>query len=222
MKEMYLDSLLNSNNAFIPQYTKFYIVDFLNIFSDYREIIYKRNNINFHSVKHENKESDTLNFFEMFFTKYLQRMHINRNSEFIFILKKISNYDSVLNYVLQLYIDYKIRFIIIENEYNNEILDKNKDDFLCQYIFCTMFSKYKNCVLISNDKYRDKQNYIQLFQRNPILNLKVKTNQHENINHIKSTNSFLNLVLQDSTLNLMKEQICIRCTIPKNKLNLVV
>ena len=47
---------------------KYYIIDFLNIFSDYREIIYKKKNIDFHSVKHNNKEQDTIGFFKLFFS----------------------------------------------------------------------------------------------------------------------------------------------------------
>ena len=48
-----------------------YIVDFLNIFSDFREIKYKKDNIDFHSVKHCNKEQDTYDFFKLFFSKYI-------------------------------------------------------------------------------------------------------------------------------------------------------
>ena len=38
--------------------TPVYIIDFLNIFSDFREIKYKKENIDFHSTKHLNKEQE--------------------------------------------------------------------------------------------------------------------------------------------------------------------
>lgn len=205
--------LLNSDNAF-TQPVKFYIIDFLNIFSDYREIIYKKNNIDFHSVKHDNKKIDTLNFFEMFFTRYIQTMHISKNSEFMFILKKLSNYNLILNEILEKYSQYKIRFIIIENEFANQLLDKNKDDFLCQYIFFRIFKNYNNCILISNDKYRDKLSYIKLFQ-NHSLQLQIKTNNTTESNKIL-------LLMNESIMHLMQEKDCIRCTIPKKQLNKVI
>ena len=46
---------------------KVYIVDFFNIFSDFREIKYKRQNIDFHSIKHDTKNQDTYDFFKLFF-----------------------------------------------------------------------------------------------------------------------------------------------------------
>ena len=49
-----------------------YICDYLNIFSDFREIKYKKLNIDFHTVKHMNKERDTYEFFELFFKKYIK------------------------------------------------------------------------------------------------------------------------------------------------------
>ena len=51
----------------VKEYEKYYVIDFFNIFSDYREIIYKKRDIDFHSVKHENKEKDTYDFFHLFF-----------------------------------------------------------------------------------------------------------------------------------------------------------
>ena len=80
---------------------KFYVIDFFNIFSDYREIIYKKKDIDFHLVKYENKEKDTYDFFNLFFTKYVEKVNINKSkSTFIFILKKIHNYECLLNKIL--------------------------------------------------------------------------------------------------------------------------
>ena len=134
-----MEFVINKNE----EYDNYYIIDFLNIFSDYREIIYKKKNIDFHSVKHNNKENDTYNFFRLFFTKYIEKVNIEKCSVFIFIMKKINNYDDILNNILNSYNDFKIKFILIEDEYNNKTIDKNKDDFLCQYIFFFLFKNYK-------------------------------------------------------------------------------
>ena len=139
-----------------------YIVDFLNIFSDFREIKYKKQNVDFHSVKHSNKEQDTYDFFKLFFSKYIDYVKIDRSSQFYFVMKKLNDYETILDNIMQTHYDFNMKFIIIEDKFNNDILDKNKDDFLCQYFFYVL-QKNNDCVLISNDKYRDKRSYIKLF-----------------------------------------------------------
>ena len=193
---------------------KYYIIDFLNIFSDYREIIYKKKNIDFHSVKHNNKEQDTIGFFKLFFTKYIDKVNIDKNSVFIFVLKKINNYDNVLYNVLNIHNTFKIKFILIEDEYENKLIDKNKDDFMCQYIFFLLFKNFKNCILISNDKYRDKKEYIKLFNFN--INLKV-INKDSDIN-----GNSISFSINKNIIYLMENNKCIRCTIPKHKLNQII
>ena len=116
-----------------------YITDYLNIWSDYREIKYKMNNIDFHSIKHKNKEIDTFEFFDLFFNKYITYKNISIKSNFIFILKKITKYDLILIKILKKYHNINIRFIVIESKYNELLLDKNKDDFLCQYFWQNLF-----------------------------------------------------------------------------------
>lgn len=194
--------------------TPIYVVDFLNIFSDYREIKYKKENVDFHSVKHANKEIDTLSFFELFFTKYIDYAKINTDSNFIFILKKISNYEKTLIKVLESYPTKNIRFIIIESKYTNQILDKNKDDFLCQYLFCFLMQNNDNCIMISNDKYRDLDTYMRKFDNTFIRVLKLTNglldNQSLEINI--NENSICNLILSQHKKNYK------RCTIPKKKL----
>jgi len=191
-----------------------YIVDFLNVFSDFREIKYKKLNIDFHTVKHLNKEQDTFAFFDVFFTNYLNYMNINKNSNFIFILKKLTNYDFILYKILNKYKNLNIRFIIIETKYNIDILDKNKDDFLCQYIFCYLISHNDNCILISTDQYRDKKNYIMEFSNN---------NCTASIRIVKITNN----LIENATLELNIEKLIChtiftqkwkRCMVPKHKL----
>ena len=147
---------------------KVYIVDFLNIFSDFREIKYKRENIDFHVIKHINKIKDTYDFFKLFFTKYIDHVNIDKSSQFYFVMKKLNNLEIVLNNIIKGYNTFNIKFIIIQDQYNNVILDKNKDDFLCQYFFYIL-SKNNDCILISNDKYRDRQTYIKLFNFDMLL-----------------------------------------------------
>lgn len=205
-------TLIKSN---LKKNSPIYIVDFLNIFSDFREIKYKMSNVDFHSVKHVNKEKDTLDFFKIFFTKYISYIGIKSDGNFLFVMKKITNYDNVLYKVLELYEEFNIRFIIIESKYELDILDKNKDDFLCQYIFSYLISSNDNCILISNDKYRDREIYVKEFSNNSSTFIRVlkKTN---NNNLIES--ALLNIDIETILCNKILTQICKRCTIPKNKL----
>ena len=170
-------------------------------------------NVDFHSVKHVNKEKDTLDFFKIFFTKYISYTGIKSDGNFLFVMKKITNYDNVLYKVLELYEEFNIRFIIIESKYELDILDKNKDDFLCQYIFSYLISSNDNCILISNDKYRDREIYVKEFSNNSSTFIRVlkKTN---NNNLIES--ALLNIDIETILCNKILTQICKRCTIPKN------
>jgi hypothetical protein len=198
----------------IKKNSPIYIVDFLNIFSDFREIKYKMSNIDFHSVKHINKERDTLDFFLIFFTKYIAYSGIERDGNFIFVMKKITNYDAILYNILELYKDINIRFIIIESKYDSDILDKNKDDFLCQYIFSYLISNNDNCILISNDKYRDRAIYVKEFSNNNSTLIRVVKKTTNNL--IES--AALQIDIEKILCNKILNQICKRCTIPKNKL----
>ena len=164
---------------------KIYIIDFFNIFSDFREIKYKKNNIDFHSVKHNNKLRDTEEFFTLFFTKYINYVKIPYGSKFIFIMKKLYEYQPILENILARYKSFDIKLMIIEDKYDDHILDKNKDDFLCQYIFYVMQQK-SNCILISNDKYRDRQNYIKLFT----FDILIQTMQWNKLSNCIEKNTF--------------------------------
>jgi hypothetical protein len=190
-----------------------YVVDHLNIWSDYREIKYKKANIDFHSVKHTNKEEDTIAFFELFFTRYINYAKMDINSNFIFVLKKISNYDKILIRILEKYSNIEIRFIIIETKYDQILLDKNKDDFLCQYILCFLMEHNDNCILISNDKYRDLNAYIDKFSSASIRVMKLNKNVIEN--------SVMELNINESIIYKNKKNYK-RCTIPKNKIQFIL
>ena len=188
-----------------------YITDYMNTFSDFREIKYKMKNIDFHSVKHENKEIDTIEFFELFFTKYIKLINIDINSNFIFILKKITNYEHILINILKKYYNINIRFIIIESKYNELLLDKNKDDFLCQYLFCFLMEHNDNCILISNDKYRDLPTYVQKYNN---INIKILQN------NTKSIYNFLDLQL--NILQRMNNIKYKKSAIPKSQLHKII
>lgn len=192
---------------------KIYIVDFLNIFSDFREIKYKRDNIDFHSIKHINKTKDTYDFFDLFFTKYIDHVGINKTSQFYFVMKKLNDFETILDNIMKTYSTFNIKFIIIEDKYSNEILDKNKDDFLCQYFFYIL-SKNNDCTLISNDKYRDKNNYIKLF--NFDISLRIISFNKTNKTLEKSV---LKIQLSNTISDEIISQKYTRCTIPKRKLN---
>ena len=186
-----------------------YITDYMNTWSDFREIKYKIKNIDFHSVKHINKEIDTIEFFELFFTKYIKLININSN--FIFILKKLTNYEHILLKVLKKYNNINIRFIIIESKYTELLLDKNKDDFLCQYLFCFLMKHNDNCILISNDLYRDLSTYVKKY--NNTINIKILQNNTKSISDIN---------LQSNILNNMNNIQYKRSAIPKNKLYKII
>lgn len=189
-----------------------YVIDHLNVFSDFREIKYKRENIDFHSIKHINKVEDTFAFFDLFFTRYISYTKIDINSSFIFVLKKISNYEKTLVRILEKYPSIDMRFIIIETKYDQVLLDKNKDDFLCQYIFCFLMEYNDNCVLISNDKYRDLDSYKDKFDNACIRVMKMTRG-------VIAT-SVMKININDKLVSHTKRYK--RCTIPKNKIQLIL
>jgi hypothetical protein len=188
----------------------------LNIFSDFREIKYKRQNIDFHSVKQSNKEKDTYDFFKLFFSKYIDYVKIDKSSQFYFIMKKLNDYELILDNIMKTHNNFNMKFIIIEDKYNNEILDKNKDDFLCQYFFCHL-QKNNDCILISNDRYRDKKNYIKLFN----FDMFIRIVNFDKINKALEK-SILKISLTDNMTKNMIYQKYARCTIPKKDLNLII
>lgn len=190
-----------------------YIIDYLNIFSDYREIKYKKLNIDFHTLKHQNKESDTISFFHLFFNKYTSILNIDKTSSFIFVLKKITNYENILYDILEIYKNINIRFVVIENKYTNSILDKNKDDFLCQYIFANLISN-NNCLLISNDRYKDRTTYVYKFH-NATINV-IKKAQNNELLIENSTLTFENIICNNIINNKLINSK--RSVIPKNQL----
>lgn len=212
-KSVLSQKIINESQLFcnLNIYHKIYITDYMNIWSDFREIKYKNKNIDFHSIKHENKELDTIEFFELFFTKYTKLINIDIDSNFIFILKKLTNYEHILLKILKRYNNINIRFIIIESKYSELLLDKNKDDFLCQYLFCFLMKHNDNCILISNDLYRDLPTYVQKFNN---INIKILQN------NTKSIHNFLNL--QSNILNIMNKIQYKRSAIPKNKLYKII
>lgn len=139
------------------------IVDFFNIFSDFREIKYQKLNINFHDIKYQTMHNDLYEFFQMFFDKYVTHVGVDMSSTFIFVMKRLYNFDDALKTIVKLYSCIDIHLAVLPDKYFNVLIDKNKDDFLCQYLYITLKPQYSKIHLVSNDKYRDKHNYIRLF-----------------------------------------------------------
>ncbi len=197
-----------------------YVIDFLNQFSDVREMKYKKQNVDFHKVKHINKEKDTIEFFDLFFGSYIKYVKINKNSNFIFVLKKISNYEHILYNILEKYKDINIRFIVIETKYNDNILDKNKDDFLCQYIFNFLLSNNDNCVMISNDKYRDRNTYVDKFKNKDIkINITIIKKSKDSLSiEINNTQIQTDIIICDNILTQKYKRV----VIPKHNLHCIL
>ncbi len=136
-----------------------YVVDFFNVFSDYRETYYNKFGVDFHTVKYKNIRKDTVEFFDLFFSTYITAACIPIESRFIFVMKRIHNYESCIQQVLEKYSTLTIKFIIVQEKYTNKTVDDNKDDFMCQYLLAT----FPDSILISNDKYTNNIEYTSLF-----------------------------------------------------------
>jgi hypothetical protein len=194
----------------IKQKGNVYIIDFLNVFSDYREILYKRSNIDFHKVKHSRKYQDTLSFFDLFFSKYIKFANIDIQGQFIVVMKKLNDYYPIICTVLHRFSDYDIKFVVINNQFNDTILDKNKDDYLCQYFFRSFEQFNPKCVLISNDNYKDRDQYI--YAMNFPLQLSVID--------MKYTIE-LNFESSRNIMDKLHKNIQTRCCIPKRNLGVL-
>ena len=193
-----------------------YIIDFFNIFSDFREIKYKQSNIDFHNIKHANKSQDTQDFFKLFFSRYIQYANIPKYSRFIFIMKKLNGYQSILEDIVATYRNFNMKLMIIEEKYKDDVLDKNKDDFLCQYIFHVM-QKNNNVILVSNDKYRDRRLYVQRFD----FDIALITIKWDKLRQALEKMSLKYQVNRNLCSNLIHQKYQ-RCTIPKHKLTSIL
>lgn len=162
MNKMTEASLIGSGNGG----NKTIVIDFLNVFSDFREIKYSTTN--FHVIKHMHKHKDTIDFFQFFFQKYIKYIHATTNDTYVFVMKKLNDYMKTLECILYTYSHIDLTFVVIEKKYTNKLIDKNKDDFVCQYL-CGVIGK--NALLLSNDKYRDKAEYAYLFDFKILLSV---------------------------------------------------
>lgn len=195
----------------------FYVCDFLNIFSDFREIKYKKQNIDFHCVKHNNKEQDTIDFFDLFFSKYISYVGISKNSSFLFVMKKLNDYEPILESIITKHKSFDIKLLIIEDKYKDSTLDKNKDDFLCQYIFDSIQKSYGNCILVSNDRYRDRDSYVNLF----VSDISIKMLKWNPLcNMVQS--SIVKFAVNNNIRKGIVNQTYKRCTIPKHRLTKIL
>ncbi len=191
-----------------------YIVDYFNIFSDYREIYYRNKGIDFHKVKYNNLLVDTERFFKIFFTIYMKHVNLDPSRGFVFVIKKLNNYNDILKNVIETYKSFKIRFIIVNEKYNNTIIDNNKDDFMCQYMLCLYGD---GAELISNDKYSDSRKYMQYFLEQKFLNVQTILYRDGKV----STHSCPYLITYKSIQNIINRKIS-RKSIPKRNLLTVI
>ena len=155
---------------------KIYVIDFLNVFSDYRELKYKIMGINFHKIKYKTLYNDTVEFFQFFFTKYIVKQRMSRQDSFIFVMKKLCGYEKILNKILENFKEITIKFVIVKYKYSDNVINDNKDDFMCQYLL-TLY-KGNNSYLISNDLYRNKKEYLNLFLELERLECDIMTSNH--------------------------------------------
>lgn len=156
------------------------VIDFLNVFSDYREMKYLKMNVDFHKIKHDALIADTFYFFEMFFGLYIEKIGSSKDDDFVFIMKNMVDYDVILPQVMDKFSDFKIKFVTVTDEFDDVSLQKSKDDFLCQY-FYSFLNKDPSieCILVSNDLYRDKREY--LYRYTSINIDMIKLNDKKNI-----------------------------------------
>lgn len=182
-----------------------YIIDFLNVFSDYREIIYKFENKDFHKFKETNLKIDLFNYFEFFTSKFIPYLKLNNKTKphFIFIVKSIKGIENHFIEILQKYKDknFKLEFYIITSFLNSQIIDKNKDDVLVQFLH----KSQPKSIIISNDKYKDTTNYIDLFNKMPLV---CKVLEYNNKND--GSFSYNKRFVIDNVKNLEIKTICVK------------
>lgn len=142
-----------------------YIIDFLNVFSDYREMLYKKEKLNFHSFKDANLQKDLQNYFVFFTEKFIEKLDLKKSAKYIFIIKKIPLIESFLPDLLKTYSNFDFEFLIIYSKLNNEVFDKNKDDVLCKFLY----NYIPESIVITNDLYLDMNNYIYVFDKVSIV-----------------------------------------------------
>jgi len=133
-------------------------------------------------------------------------------------MKRLYEYEYILLEVLKIYKNFNIQFVIIKTKYNDELLDKNKDDFLCQYLFISFIQQVVSCQLISNDKYRDRLMYLNNYKNMEIIlyNYNLKSNI---ISKIMKSYEIDQSIINDMILKYKHYQ---RCSIPKNRLHLII
>jgi hypothetical protein len=185
---------------------KTYIIDFFNIFSDYRETYYNKSGIDFHKVKYANLLKDTDNFFDLFFQDYIKVANIPVKSDFIFVMKRIYNYDNALVNVIKKYTNVSIKFVLVNDKYSNSLIEQNKDDYICQYLLTV----YANSILISNDKYKNKCDYTWMFLELERVNIQIIQ---------KGINASTFYIVDQNTTRMINSINFDRTSIPKRQFN---
>lgn len=182
-----------------------YIVDFLNVFSDFREMRYKLYNIDWKDVMHSKFEKDLNIFFKWFFEYYVIELKLEKKCQYVFVMKHIG-FQKLFQNILQTYSLYDILFLTIDKQQDN-LIDKNKDDFLCKYLYCLYKIQGRTVHLISNDLYRDFKDYFSIF-KDKIFGARLsKISNEKNIN-IKINHIVLSRVFQKiEKISIKKEKL---------------
>lgn len=151
-----------------------YIVDFLNIFSDFREMKYNLYNMDWRDFMYSKFETDLNIFFKWFFNYYVKELKLHDDYEYIFIMKNVG-FTNLFKTLIKEYPN--ISFMYME-KHAEPIIEKNKDDFLCNYFYAFYKIQGHNIQLISNDKYKDLENYYQIF-RDKTFDIKIIKNSQK-------------------------------------------
>ena len=121
------------------------IIDFLNVFTTFREQKYKTNNIYWRDVSHINFKTDCVQFFKWFFNFYLKEMKLKKEYKYIFVSKDIG-YRNIFKKIIK---DYDTSIWFVKNRL------QDVDDFICNYLYFFYTNIHKPVVVISADKFKD-------------------------------------------------------------------
>lgn len=109
---------------------------------------------------------DLIKFFKWFFNYYVKELNLHDNYEYIFIIKDIG-YRYLFDSILKEYKNVQMLFLK-KNKSDGDLIEKNKDDFICNYLYVFYKIQGKDVVLISNDKYRDLNTYYKHYENKVI------------------------------------------------------
>jgi hypothetical protein len=128
-------------------------------------------------------------------------------------MKKLYDQSEVMKKVLSDYKEIDIQLFVITHRYPDKLIEKSKDDFMCQYLLTI----YPNSVLISTDNYTDASCYYDNFVL--LENIKIQLMQF-------STNGVLfldtNFIINKGLVKQIKKHVIIRRRIQKQNLSSII